>query len=71
MKYGQTRFIDWDALGEIGLVEDVHKFVEVGGWERILSIRDPTHRDITLEVLASFSFDCSYTDFDRENTIRF
>lgn len=28
-----------------------------GGWDRLLSICDPIHRDFKLEFLASFAFD--------------
>lgn len=71
LKFGQNHFIHWDTLGEISLADDVSELITVGVWDRLLSIRDPVHRDITLEFLASFSFDRSYADFDKEDTIHF
>lgn len=71
LKFGQSHFIDWDALGEIGQADDVRELVIIGEWDQLLSISDPIRRDITLELLASFSFDRSHADFDKDDTIQF
>ncbi|WP_375673400.1 hypothetical protein, partial [Bartonella sp. CL25QHWL] len=47
--------------------------VQVGGWERLLSIHDAVRRDITLEVLTTFTYSRERPDasFDTENVVRF
>lgn len=55
----------------VGLADKVRELIDVGGWDRLLTICDPVRWDITLEVLALFSLDRSDTDFDKENTIHF
>lgn len=43
----------------------------MGGWDRLISIRDSIRRNITLEFLISFSFDHPHSDFDNDDTICF
>ena len=73
LKFGQSRYICWETLDAIGLTDEVRGLVQVGGWERLLSIHDAVRRDITLEVLTTFSYSRERPDasFDTENVVRF
>lgn len=48
---------------------EVRDLLSVGGWQRLLSIRDSAIHTLTLEVLASFDFDRSYTSLIQEDKI--
>jgi len=75
LKFGQSRILDLVTLrtaewGDI-IVDEIEELLFVGNWRRLLFIRDPAIRTLTLEVLASFEFDRSYKDFSSVDTIRF
>lgn len=63
------------ALREIPLgdemAQEIAEIFFVGGWHRLLPIRELVNRLLTLEVLTSFEFDRSYSSFTSNNTIWF
>lgn len=75
LKFGQTWFSDLRALREIQLGEEmadeVEELLSEGSWWRLLPIREPTICMLTLEVLASFEFDQSYSSFSSIDAIQF
>lgn len=71
LKFGQTHLINSRTLEEIGLTDEVLELVTMGGWDQLLSICNLVHHDLTLEYLSSFTFDYSYFEFDKEDTISF
>lgn len=73
--FGQTLFPDLSALKEIQLRDEmgnkVKELLSVCSWQRLLSIRESAIRMLTLEVLASFEFDRSYSSFLSIDAIQF
>lgn len=53
------------------MAQEVHELISVAGCQQLLSIKDPAICTLTFEVLASFEFDQSHTNFNREDTIQF
>lgn len=73
LKFSQTWFPDLSELREIllgdDMADDVKELISGGSWWRLLFIREPAIRMLTLEVLSSFEFDRSYNCFSNINTI--
>ncbi|WP_375673403.1 hypothetical protein, partial [Bartonella sp. CL25QHWL] len=53
------------------VADEVEGLLAVGNWQRLLYIRDPAIKSLTLEVLASFEFNRSYKDLSSVDTIQF
>jgi len=53
------------------VAEEVNRLLEVGSWRRLMMIREPVIRSLTLEVLATFEFDRDYSSFSDAETIQF
>ncbi|WP_375678257.1 hypothetical protein, partial [Bartonella sp. AP72JLCBS] len=75
LKFGQSRIPDLVTLrtaewGDV-VADEIEGLLAVGNWQRLLYIRDPAIRTLTLEVLASFEFDRSYRDLSSVDTIQF
>ena len=63
--------IDWNTLRQLGIENEVMGLVSFGGWDRFFHIQDPTHRELTWEVLSTFQLAGNSTDMDDPDTINF
>lgn len=45
--------IDWNALEALGLDGTILDYISHDGWDKILSINEPSYRELTLESLSS------------------
>lgn len=77
LKFGQSWFPDLSALRGIQLGDEMANEVDellsvsVGSWRCLFSIREPSIHMLTLEVLASFEFDRSFSSFSSIDAIQF
>lgn len=53
------------------MLDEVEELLAMASWRQLLSIREPAICMLTLEVLASFEFDRSYSSFSSNNAIQF
>lgn len=62
VEVSKLEYFEGDSVGD-EMTDKVEKLIVVGRWHILLSIREQVIHMLTLEVLALFEFDRSYSSF--------
>ena len=69
--FASCYFIDWEVLRSIGLDCDVQEFISTGAWPIFFEIHDEAYRELTLEVLSTFTINGKHRGMDIPGLIEF
>ena len=53
--FESIRCIDWPTLNQLRIADEVCELISFGGWAQLFSIQTPAHRELTWEVLSTFT----------------
>ncbi|PPS16471.1 hypothetical protein GOBAR_AA04122 [Gossypium barbadense] len=68
---GLGRYIDWAALEQVQLADDVQAFITTAPWDKLFSIIESTYMELTLEFCSTFILQQVMTAHDELGTITF
>ena len=66
-----SRFIDWDILEQVNLIEEVQQLISFSGQDTFFSIKEPVYQELTLEFLSTFNLEERHINQSFSNTIQF
>ncbi|PPR99097.1 hypothetical protein GOBAR_AA21571 [Gossypium barbadense] len=68
---GLGQCIDWAALEQVRLADEVRAFITTAPWDRFFNIVEPTYTDLTLEFCSTFYLQRVMSTHDEHGTITF